>query len=197
MAPWERALLEVATSLNDTPGARAIPWLVVGSVASILQSCDMEPRDLDILFTSREDLVRYAAVVAERGSQPIPAILSEHFPGGFEWHKVQHAVDGFPVDAVYIASGGGIPDSTDGEGVWEGGPHAWSLARTATFHGFAVAAAPLEIQLESQFRRGRSDRVEAIISALHRRGYDPDQLSRCLSQRHLAAYSERLKIKQE
>jgi hypothetical protein len=131
--------------------------------------------------------------VAERGYQPAPAILSERFPSGFEWHKVQHDVEGFPVDAVYIASGGDIPDSTEGEGVWEGGPLAWSLSRSVSFHEFTVAVAPLEIQLESQLRRGRAKKAEAIVSVLAQRGYDPALLRQCLSREHLGAWAERLK----
>jgi hypothetical protein len=180
----------VAACLNTTSEGPAIAWLVVGSVASVLQGCDMEPRDLDVLFRSRDDLARYATRMAQRQCQPVPAILCERFGAGFEWHKVQQTVQGFPVDAVYIASGGGIPDSTKGDGVWEGGPMAWSLARIVSFGELTVAVAPLEIQLESQLRRGRADRAEAIVFALRQRGCDADLLRQCLSREHFAAWAE-------
>jgi len=184
MAPWERALRHVTTTLD---GAGA-PWLIVGSVASVLQGCEMTPRDLDILFTSRDDLARYAARAASLALD----IREERFPGGFEWHKAHHQVDGFTVDAVYIASGGGIPDAPDGAGVWEGGPHTWDLAGEARFGEFTVLVAPLEVQLESQLRRGCEDRAQAILAVLTRRGVDAAMLRHCLAREHYADVSASL-----
>jgi hypothetical protein len=165
MAARENALIVFADSLRPKPDGASVQWLVVGSVASVLQGCRFEPRDLDILVTSREDLdhcVAHLLTAPGVVSLEDPPIYSEKF-GDFEWHKAQFEIDGFLTELVYIASGGGIPDSIEGDGIWEGGKIVWSYAKTVPFHGLSVPITPLEIQLESQLRRGVTEKADEIL----------------------------------
>jgi hypothetical protein len=153
----------------------------------------MEPRDLDILVPSMDHLRKlYDFVNPSMGMEASPEIVSETFPGGFEWHKVQWNVEGFTTEAVYIASGGGIPDGTEGEGIWEGGQHIWSLIRYAPFRGYSIPVVPLEVQLESQLRRGREDRATTIIKTLQARGVDESILQKSLSHANRAKWAAKL-----
>src|SRR5580700_11511254 len=105
MPPWEEALRIVCACLAGASQEPAIPFLVVGSVASELQGCAMGTRDLDILFTSEDDLKQYTSRVAQYLNEPEPAIVCQSFDSGFKWYKAQHEIGGFIVDAVHIASG--------------------------------------------------------------------------------------------
>jgi len=194
MPPWEYPLQIVCECLAGSDGEPAIPFLIVGSVASELQGCSVGTRDLDILFESESDLKRYAARIAHHLQQPEPAISCQAFNGGFKWYKAQHEISGFLVDAVHIASGGGIPDSTSGDGAWEGGPYAWRFARSVPFQEFEVQVAPLEIQLESQIRRGRPDKAEMIAERLRSAGCDAELLEQCLSRDNFAAWKKTLRL---
>jgi hypothetical protein len=153
----------------------------------------MGTRDLDILFTSEYDLKQYTNKVANYLSEPEFSIVCQQFGSGFKWYKAQHEIGGFPVDAVYIASGGGIPDSIVGDGAWEGGPYAWRFARTVMFEQYSVQVAPLEIQLESQIRRGRLDKAEIIAERLRNTGFDPQLLEQCLSRDNFDAWAGKLR----
>ncbi|MFN3650585.1 MAG: hypothetical protein ACK47B_13495 [Armatimonadota bacterium] len=186
--PWEPALLRAARALN-APGA-GVEWVVVGSVASVVQGCEMTPRDLDLIFPSLDALRRAVVLLSQAEEVPSPEIVSQSFPGGFEWHKAQWSRDGFVTEAVFIASGGGIPDSPGGDGIWEGGRHIWSRLRRISFHGERIPVVPLEIQLESQLRRGVVDRAEVIGETLRFRGYDPELLLEGLSTAHLALWQQ-------
>jgi hypothetical protein len=193
MPPWEEPLRIVCSCLIGSLGEPAIPFLIVGSVASELQGCIMGTRDLDILFTSEDDLKRYTSRIASCMLQPQPVISCQSFDSGFKWYKAQNEIGGFLVDAVYIASGGGIPDSITGDGAWEGGPYAWRFARAVQFREYQLQAAPLEIQLESQIRRGRLDRAEIIAERLRTTGFDPTLLEQCLSRESHAAWAKALR----
>lgn len=189
MLAWENALLVVADSLQPKPDGTSVKWLLVGSVASVLQGCRFEPRDLDILVTSREDLDHCVAnLLTAPGVVPRedPPVYSEKF-GDFEWHKAQFEVGGFLTELVYIASGGGIPDSIEGDGIWEGGKIVWSYAKPVPFHHHSVPVAPLEIQLESQLRRGVPEKADEILSVLKQQGYDPEFLQKALSKANYEA----------
>jgi hypothetical protein len=121
---WETALSIVLESIQSIQKVTSVRWLVVGSAALTLQGCRFEPRDLDILVPTAEDLRRCVDCLNDAEilrTKSDPPIVTEAYPGGFEWSKAQYELDGFLIEAVHIASGGGIPDDLDGGGIWEGG----------------------------------------------------------------------------
>ncbi len=91
-------------------------------------------------------------------------------------------MNGFPIDASYIESGGGIPDSPDGAGVWEGGVHVWKYQEEVRTERGHVPVPHLSVQLESQLRRGMLARAAVIKQILRQRGYTDAIAKQCLSQ---------------
>ncbi|KHL96881.1 hypothetical protein QW71_04445 [Paenibacillus sp. IHB B 3415] len=85
------------------------------------------------------------------------------------------------MEVVHISDSAGIPDSEDGAGIWEGGQAIWNYARRLPFEGYTVPVVPLEIQLESNIRRNRTERVEAILRVFKDRGYNETLLQKALS----------------
>lgn len=176
MTQWQAALNLVSQALAQTN----IEWLLVGSVASALQGCPFEPNDLDLLFPDFASL----QLAGEKIDQALAfvgdsAIQTQAF-GEFKWHKRYWNLDGFPIDASYIESGGGIPDSTTGEGVWEGGVHVWNYVEKVS----GMPVPHLCIQLESQLRREMLDRAAVIKQLLRQRGYDAEIAQQCLSRQN-------------
>jgi hypothetical protein len=178
MKKWQMTLKTICEALDQQP----ITWIVVGSVASAIRGCAFEPRDLDLLAPDYASLEQLASLVtAQLGETENEPILTQEFPGGFKWHKRFWHADGFEIDASFIESGGGIPDSEDGSGVWEGGKLIWKYVEGANFEGFRVPVPPLCVQLESQLRRGQAEKAQEVRRVLLAQGYDRDLARRCLS----------------
>lgn len=85
------------------------------------------------------------------------------------------------MEVVQISNSAGIPDSLDDQGIWEGGKYIWDYKKNVEFENYVVPVVPLEIQLESNIRRKREDRADAILQALLKHGYDQPLLSQALS----------------
>ena len=187
---WRMALQHAVVRLADT----RIEWLVIGSAASALQGVEIEPRDVDLLLRTREDLMAFVrkmhgltpsspeaplSVEDWRSSQAQP-IKTETFPGAFTWHKAAWDIEGVRLDATAIENNG-VPDSLHGDGVWEGGDHVWSFVTRA--QDLPVVA--LEVQLESCLRRDLDSRARAIAVCLQHSGYAVERLVQVLSRGHL------------
>lgn len=184
-------------------------WIVVGSVGSVLQGADMIPNDLDIYVQELDDLIQLAKLLepyslrtrcelAHYDNEWLSSIdepyFTQSFPSGFTWSKGKWIIEHFSVEVVQITESAGIPDSDSGDGIWEGGKYIWSLAKNVNYENHIIPVVPLEIQLESNMRRNRQDRVNSIIHALKRNGYDKELLSIALSTTHKQLFKELLAI---
>lgn len=181
MKQWQLAL----TTVLERIATYQLTWMVVGSVASVIRGCQFDPRDLDLLvpdYPSLEqlaDLVHHSVAPSEK-----PSIQTQEFSGGFKWHKLYWDKEGFAIDASFIESGGDIPDSEDGDGVWEGGKLIWQFIEQVNYAGYLVPVPPLSVQLESQLRRERLDRAQEIRHVMQAQGYSQTLARRCLSKEH-------------
>lgn len=172
-------------------------WIIVGSVGSVLQRARMIPNDLDIYVRNTEEVAQLAALL-KRFNQKSKSELSyfdsewlssdeepyftQSFTSGFTWTKGKWKIQDFPIEVVQISNAVGIPDSDTGEGIWEGGKYIWDLSKKIIeFEKHLVPVVPLEVQLESNIRRNRQDRVDAIVNTLMAHGYDKDLLDKALS----------------
>jgi len=175
---------------------------VIGSVASALQGCQVQPRDLDLLAVRPEEVTRFAELMWAYTPKDV-----EHSPGhadwlssqetplsigpddyGFVWHFGRWLVDGVKVEMAHIAPPKGLPMSADGAGIWEAGPESWPHIRMVSFGGRPVPVVPLEIQLETCLSRGLEDRVATIIAVLREGGYDRNLVEMALSRGHMEAF---------
>ncbi|WP_043932084.1 hypothetical protein [Bacillus sp. EB01] len=197
MRNWEKALVKVQKLVTDA--GSDLEWILVGSVGSVLQGAEMEPGDIDVYVRHQEDVSRFAELFrsysressteGEPGadwysSRDVP-IFTQTFPSGFSWTKGRWVIEGCEVEAVHIGNSAGISDNLTGDGIWEGGKYIWDMYKEVAFQGYKFRVVPLEIQLESNLRRGRQDRAEAILDALRTNGYDSELLSKALSAKHL------------
>lgn len=183
-------------------------WMIVGSVGSVLQHAEMTPNDLDLYVGDVESVKQLAALLQKYNlksksgraysdpewySSDEEPYFTQTFPSGFTWSKGKWRIHDCIVEVVHISNAAGIPDSDSGEGIWEGGRYIWEFTRYVEFGGRLVPVVPLEIQLESNLRRQRQERVDAIIRALVSNGYDKELLAKALSRENLERVSKRLK----
>ncbi|MCR8656632.1 hypothetical protein [Paenibacillus endoradicis] len=180
-------------------------WILVGSVSSVLQTAQMIPNDIDIYVKNKEDVSKLASLLStysitkksERSyfeSEWLSSVedpyFTQTFPSGFTWTKGKWMINQFNVEVVHIADSAGIPDSDTGEGIWEGGKYIWSLATHVEFRNYNIPIVPLEIQLESNLRRNRQDRVDTIIHTMKNCGYNNELLKKALSHNHYDRFKE-------
>lgn len=192
--------------LYDSSDVRC-EWILVGSLASVLQGADMEPNDVDIYVKSEEDVKTLSMLMYDycqldpihvpishpewRSSVELP-YLTQRMPSGFTWSKGRWTIHSVPLEVVQIFDSAGIPDSLEGEGIWEGGKYIWDYAKTVEFGKYNISVVPLEIQLESNLRRKREARARNIIAALEKNGYDKNLLKKAVSSKHFDEYRELL-----
>lgn len=199
MNSWETALSKVCELYFSSELKSNLEWILVGSVGSVLQGCEMTPGDVDIYTKNEEGIAQFAELLKEyslldkcdfpHGDNWLSSLEEptyiQTFPSGFSWTKGSWIIDGFKVEVVHISNSAGIPDSMEGDGIWEGGQFIWNLFKNVTIGRYTIPTVPLEIQLESNLRRQRSDRTQAIITALQKYGYDQELIEKALSKEHL------------
>ncbi|MBB6452736.1 hypothetical protein HNQ94_001182 [Salirhabdus euzebyi] len=206
MNNWEQALEKICALYANTN--RKTDWIIVGSVGSALQGCAIVPGDIDIYVKNKESVLQFAKVL-EPFSLPVKGeekydehwlssieepTFTQTFQSGFTWTKGRWVVDGVEVEVVHISNSAGIPDSLDGDGIWEGGKFIWDLYRNIQVGPYQVKTIPLEIQLESNLRRKREDRIQSIMKTLKTNGYDQELVKKALSKDHLHYFYEQLDI---
>lgn len=179
---------------------------MIGSVASVLQGCQISPNDIDILAFNSQIVYRFAELMAGYApptcEYPLGDIewrSSEAFPVsagpdeyGFTWHFARWFVDDFRVEAAHIVAPEGFPTSNDGAGIWEAGPEIGPLIRTQPFAGYQLPVAPLEIQLETNLGRGLENRVDEIVAVFQKSGYDRALVQKSLSKEHWEMFERRI-----
>jgi hypothetical protein len=103
---------------------------------------------------------------------------------GFYWYFARWAIDGVKVEIAHIIAPEESKTSEEGAGIWEAGPEIWPHIRHVPFRGHEVPMVPLEIQLETNLRRGLDERVAEIVSLFQRHGYDRALVEKALSEPH-------------
>jgi aminopeptidase YwaD len=195
---WEPVLETVLDTVYQPLKGEGIRWCILGSVASALQGCQVQPGDVDFLAFEPAGVYRFVELLADympsRCEEPVGAerwcssvenpVSVGPDPYGFVWHFARWFIDGFKVEIAHIAAPEGFPTSRDGAGIWEAGSEGWPHLRRVPFAGYSLPVMPLEVQLQTNLERGLADRAGEIVAILARRGYDADLLQRSLSRAH-------------
>lgn len=199
---WELALKTVLRVAEPLFSGDEPPCAVIGSVASVLQGCQLAPRDLDLLAIRPEEVIRFAelmwAYAPKHAAHPTDHadwLSSEEQPlsigpddYGFVWHFGRWLVDGTTVELAHIAAPEGFAMSAGGAGIWEAGPEIWPHVRKVPFAGLQVPVVPLEIQIQTCMSRGMEERTAEIITVLQRGSYDRELVQKALSEAHRKAF---------
>ena len=200
--PWEPALntvLDVARPLfeRDEPECA-----VLGSVATSLQSCQVQPRDIDLLAIEPRHVYRFAELMSAHTpghcehpvghdrwlSSEEMSVSAGQDDYGFFWHFGRWMVHGIKVEIAHITAPEGFPTSEEGAGIREAGPEIWSYLRHVPFADLRVPVVPLEIQLETNLQRGLEERAAEIVSVLWKSGYDRRLVQQALTAEHLKTF---------
>ena len=206
---WQDTLRTFLELTYDTLEKEGLAWAVVGSTATALQGCRVQPHDLDLLardprsvFRCAELLAPFAAVESTGdfflSTRTVPVFVGPM--GGMDWHFARWMIAGLYVEVAHIAAPEGHDGFHDGI-VWECGPAIWPHVRREAFADYSVPVVPLEIQVGTSLGRGQTkhgedpmDRVREIARVFRASGYDRALLEWALSPAHLARFDKVMRV---
>jgi hypothetical protein len=156
---WQSALEQVLEIIYTPLDHDRVRWAVIGSVASVLQGCQISPNDIDILAFNPQIVYRFAELMA--GYAPPTC---EYPLGDIKWRSSE---------ALPVSAG---PDEYG---------FTWHFARWFVDDFYQLPVVPLEIQLETNLSRGLENRVDEIVAVFQENGYDCALIQKSLAKRHL------------
>lgn len=148
--PWEQALEFFLHTIED----HDIDWWLVGSAALAVRGLPITPGDID-LSVSDQDAFRLGDLLSEYLIAPVVAAdgwICNWFGRSFPFACVEWV--------------GGVLDRVDEVEVTDFGPIAASRSETIIWRGHTLRVPPLDLQLQTNQRRGRIERAEIILAHL-------------------------------
>ena len=189
-----------------------LEWVVIGSLASYLQGCDIIPNDVDIVpktpetvqficnfmndFMLKEkskadtiDKEKEEELWFSSKEKPIDQSIDEW---GFEWVFARWLINEIKVEIAHITPPDGFREKS--EGIWEAGPEIWSYIRKVPYRNYQIPVVPLEIQLETNLERKLEGRVKEIISILNKEGCNKEILEKAINKKNRNSIANLLKV---
>jgi hypothetical protein len=196
---------------DDLLAAEGRAWAVVGSAATALQGCRLEPQNIDLLTQKAGSVFRFAealrpfAAAESTGdfflSTPARPVFVGPM-GGLDWHFGRWMIAGLTVEVAHIAPPEGY-DSFSGPIVWECGPAIWPHHSRTAFAVYSVPVVPLEFQVGTNLDRGRTEhgedclgRVREVARVFRENGYDRARLEWAMDATHVAHFDEIMRTQQ-
>ncbi len=150
--PWEQSL---EIFLHTIEG-RAIDWWLVGSAALAVRGLPITPGDID-LSVSDQDAFRLGDLLTEYMIAPVkvtdgPGSMCNSFGRSFPLACLEWV--------------GGADERLDQLFGSDFGPIAASQSETITWRGHSLRVPPLNLRLQTNQRRGRTERAAKILAHL-------------------------------
>jgi hypothetical protein len=201
---WQQTLQSVLAHITAPLEREQVRWTLIGSAATALQGCAIQPNDLDFLTQTPAGTYRFAELLAAEmpatcpdpegelgwySSQAEPLRIGPD-AYSYTWTFARWYLDGCKVEAAHIMPPAHVHAQ---HGIWEAGPEIWPYVRAVRWQGYPVPVVPLEIQLGTSLQRRLTKRVGAIVQVLGAQGFDEPLLRQCLSPAQWKRIVPRLK----
>ncbi|KAA3664609.1 MAG: hypothetical protein DWQ04_04860 [Chloroflexi bacterium] len=144
--PWESALLDFAKAVEDSD----INWWLTGSCAVCIRGIPLRPHDVDIMVDSN-DVERISDIFSDYLIEPIidtGGWVTKDFGVIFKHARIDIASD--------------PQSSLDDPEPLDCGPFAKANLEQVVWQGFNIQVPSLQLSLNANRRRGRTERVKAI-----------------------------------
>lgn len=210
---YKVALEKLFDSVYDSLNKSGINWVIMGSIATVLHGIDIIPNDVDILTRSPKGVYKFAELMEDytvpkcdekpvhynekwRSSKELPVIADEPNPREAVWYFGRWFINNFKIECAHITPPEDYRSSRNPHhGIWEGGPEIWPHLRMIKFKSYLVPVLPLEIQLETNFRRDYTERINKIISYFKKNSYDRELLRESLSEENMRKFNHLIRKK--
>ncbi|HUU77341.1 MAG TPA: hypothetical protein VMX55_03290 [candidate division Zixibacteria bacterium] len=181
-------------------------WAIMGSVATNLQGCDLEPNDIDILVEKPETVYFISSLFSvffgekknitpfDKNDTWISSKEQPVFRGkdqwNFRWTYAKWKIEELFIEITHKLPPENHPNKL--HSIWESGPNIWPYVKDVTFGKYQIPVLPLEIQLETNFERGFNERVKQIIDIFKKQGYDQKLIKKALKEENLERFNRML-----
>lgn len=148
--PWDRALFDLLRRIEGT----SIDWWLLGGAALAVRGLDVSPGDIDLVVAD-DAMTRVEDLLLDHVIQPVvqtPGWVHNSFARAFLHCRVEWV--------------GGVCSLADDPDISDQGPYAQDHLETVRWHGHEIRIPPLALQLEVCRRRGLTERVRIIESAM-------------------------------
>jgi hypothetical protein len=149
---WREGLLHFL----DTMEGSGIEWFLSGSCVLAIRGLDIVPRDVNVVFPHVSDLQRVRDLFGPDTIQPLMECE------GWVAKAYGDAFHGCKIGIAFETEDRLDTPEPDDSGPYDSGPYAASHLETATWEGRAIPVPPMQLLLNINCRRGRTERVRQI-----------------------------------
>jgi hypothetical protein len=153
---WREGLLHFL----DTMEGSGIGWFLIGSCVLAVKGLDVVPRGVDVVFPQVSDLPRVRDLFGPDTFQPLMECE------GWVAAAYGEAFHGCRISMAFMTQNCLDTPEPDGSGPSDSGPYAASHLETAIWEGREVPVPPMQLLLNINRRRGRTERVRQITEYL-------------------------------
>lgn len=152
-----------------------IVWIVAGSAASLIQGCNLQPHDIDILVKRSDDVDKIAHLFTDflpESNQPLifnknwisTKEIAVYYMNGDKdkWSYARLNIHGIQIEISNTAS----------HEYLELSPVVWEIRRYENYHGMSIPVVPLELQLHSNHEMKKLDRISKIKDVIKLKNLD-------------------------
>lgn len=199
---WTTTLLQFLDNVYSPLEKDRVQWAIIGSVATVLQGCEIIPNDIDILVAEPSGVHHISNLMLDflapfceyppghekwLSSKELPISADSPDASKFTWVFARWKINEFKVEVAHITPPNGYYEANN-NWIWEAGAMIWPHVRKIPFHGYDVPVIPLEIQLETCLSRKFDARIDQIITIFKQKGYNEDLLEKALSKENLEQF---------
>ncbi|MHA1309156.1 MAG: hypothetical protein ACTSQN_17950 [Candidatus Heimdallarchaeota archaeon] len=206
---WKTALVIFLDIVYKPLTIEGSKWALMGSVATILQGCNLQPNDIDILVEKPKTVHTISTLLAEFYGEKIEGrpfykekkwlsskeqpVYEGLGPYGFSWVFAKLKINDFFVEVTHKLPPEDHPFRNDT--LWESGPNVWPYIKEVPLKEYQIPVIPLEIQLETNYEREFEERIKQIVQLFKENGYDKDLLNKVLGEQYKQKFIESISLK--
>ncbi|QVK18938.1 hypothetical protein KHQ81_04300 [Mycoplasmatota bacterium] len=200
MVLWKKILKQFLLENYDL--LKETNWMIMGSMATALQGCNIIPNDMDIIMKNKKDVYLLAKLMDKyainesneeavhyndnwKSTKKNPTLEDEYDKTKDCWTFGRWFMEAYKIEcASIIPPEDYLCNKKESDGIWEGGPEIWKYKKYVNFDNYIIPVVPLEVQLETNLSRNYQDRVDKIIDLFNTYSFDKELLIYSLSKKN-------------
>lgn len=201
---WKTSLSTFLETVYEPLKDKKLKWAIMGSVASVLQGCDLQPNDIDILVENTKTvhyIISFFSDYYEDRKCNLPFgdkdtwVASKEQPvfEGLGPFTFRWTYSKFKINELFIEITHKLPPDNHPKkntNLWESGQNVWSYVREITFGSYKVPIIPLEIQIATNFERDFDERIKQIIEIFRKQSFDRKLVYKAIDKQYRKKFDE-------